>query len=278
MAVDASRVRHRTPGWQAALTLRYAELGGRTLLRHEHVGPLRVQRPFFPEDDVNHTYLLHPPGGLVGDDELRIQADVEAGAHSLITTPGATKAYRNVCSGARVTQRFNVQGALEFLPQETILFDGARLRSHTHFELGHAARFVSWETLCLGRVADEQRFTTGHADFRTTIAGPSGLLYDDRLVLEGGSALLREPWGLGGSPVSGVMLAYPADEQLLGIARERLRVDAEGFAATLLDQLLVVRALERQSQAALSAFREVWSAIRPRLLGRAPCAPRIWST
>lgn len=278
MAVEATLAQEHTPGWRAALTLRYAAMSGRTLLRHAHVGPLRVQRPFFPEGGVNHTYLLHPPGGLVGDDELEIRAEVEAGAHGLITTPGATKAYRNVCSGARVAQRFDVQGVLEFLPQETILFDGARLRSHTHFELGNAARFVSWEVICLGRVADEQSFTRGQVDFRTTVSAPSGRLYDDRFVMAGGSALLREPWGLNGCPVSGVMLAYPADEQLLGIAREHLPAQSQGFAATLLDQLLVLRALTRQSQEVQSAFREVWSAIRPGLLGRTPCTPRIWST
>ena len=278
MQVDVMPTRERTRGWQAELSLRFSAVGERTLLRHAHAGPLRVQRPFFPEGGVNHTYVLHPPGGLVGDDELTIRADVEAHSHALMTTPGATKAYRNVCTGASIAQEFHVQGALEFLPQETILFDGARVRSHTHFELGGAARFVSWETVCLGRVADQQSFSTGHADFRTTVADPGGLIYDDRLVLAGGSPLLSTPWGLNGSPVAGVMLAYPAAEQLLGMARTHLTTRSQGIAATLLDRLLVVRALECQSCEVQEAFRDVWAAIRPDLLGRAPCAPRIWST
>jgi hypothetical protein len=55
-------------GWRASLSLSYSQAGARTLLSHQHSGPLRVQRPFFPEGGVNHTYVLHPPGGMVGDD------------------------------------------------------------------------------------------------------------------------------------------------------------------------------------------------------------------
>ena len=276
MDLVAAPAREMTRGWQAELALDYAAVNGRTLLRHRHAGPLRIQRPFFPEGGVNHTYLLHPPGGLVGDDVLSIRTQVEAGAHGLITTPGATKAYRNVRAGASIEQRFDVEGTLEFLPQETILFDGSRLRSRTHFVLGAAARFVSWEVLCLGRTSGEQGFRSGRADFRTTVAGPDALHFDDRLVFDGGSALLHEPWGLDGCPVSGVMLAYPVDDQLLGVAREQLA--GTSYAATRLDQLLVVRALERHSQQVRRVFSGVWSAIRPGLMGMPACAPRIWST
>ncbi|MFN2317914.1 MAG: urease accessory protein UreD, partial [Gemmatimonadales bacterium] len=86
--------------WSASLELGFqSRLGGGrqsthlSLLRHE--GPLRVQRPFYPEGAQGccHVYLLHPPGGLVSGDVLRIDAAVGEGAHALLTTPAAAKVY-----------------------------------------------------------------------------------------------------------------------------------------------------------------------------------------
>jgi len=79
-------------GWHAALELGFAAASGATrLARRKHRGPLVVQRPFLPEGPgVAHVYVLHPPGGLVGGDELTLDVEVDAGAHALVTTPAAS--------------------------------------------------------------------------------------------------------------------------------------------------------------------------------------------
>src|SRR4051794_18255979 len=73
--------------WSAALALRYALVKEKTvLMQRAHRGPLFVQRPFYPEGDaVCHTYLLHPPGGIVGGDALETRIDVESGGQVLLT-------------------------------------------------------------------------------------------------------------------------------------------------------------------------------------------------
>ncbi len=54
-------------GWKANLSLEFKATALRTVIsKREHKGPLAIQRPFYPEDDVCHVYLLHPPGGVVG--------------------------------------------------------------------------------------------------------------------------------------------------------------------------------------------------------------------
>src|SRR5262245_38788911 len=106
-------------GWQAALELGFAaEHGATRLARRAHRGPLVVQRPFLPEGPgVCHVYVLHPPGGLVGGDELALDVDVASGAHALVTTPAAGKVYRTNGATARQIQRLRVAGGarLEWL-------------------------------------------------------------------------------------------------------------------------------------------------------------------
>ncbi len=81
--------------WQAKLDLKFRQAGKRTILaERRHVGPLVVQRPFYPEGPICHVYLVHPPGGIVGGDALSLQVDVEPQAHALLTTPAATRFYR----------------------------------------------------------------------------------------------------------------------------------------------------------------------------------------
>jgi len=71
-------------GWQAYLTLGFAHNHGKTILAHRrHSGPLTVQRPFYPEGNVCHVYLLHPPGGVVAGDRLVIDINAATGSAGL---------------------------------------------------------------------------------------------------------------------------------------------------------------------------------------------------
>lgn len=92
--------------WAASLTLGFSACpeGDNRITRMSkahHYGPLRVQRPFYPEgrDGCCHVYLLHPPGGLASGDALKVEVSVESGAHTLITTPSANKLYKADSNG-----------------------------------------------------------------------------------------------------------------------------------------------------------------------------------
>lgn len=117
--------------WHARLDLDYraetAAAGRRTHLAFRHEGPLRILQSLYPEGDaICHNVIVHPPGGLVGGDVLDMRVKVGAGAHALVTTPGATRFYRSEAGEALQTAHLQLAEAarLEWLPLETLCFDG----------------------------------------------------------------------------------------------------------------------------------------------------------
>jgi urease accessory protein len=271
-------------GWAAALELGFERRAGRTVLAHRrHQGPLLVQRPFHPEGSgVCHVVLLHPPGGVVGGDRLRLEAAVGAGAHALLTTPAATKLYRSAGPAAElsVTLRVEEGGTLEWLPQETIAFAGARARQVTRVELAPGARFLGWEVLCLGRPAAGEAFDSGEVCQSFDVGRDGRPLLVERGRFAGGSELLGARWGLGGWPVLATLLAVRPGDGLDAVWREAVvEPPAAGLAAiTVVNGVLVGRCLAPHAQVARRWLLAAWQALRPALAGAPACPPRIWST
>ena len=274
---DAARQR----GWHAELSLCCEQRRERTVLaRKSQLGPLTLQRPFYPEGPVCHLYLLHPPGGVVGGDALDIAIDVGPGAHALVTTPGATKFYRSAGTDALVTQRLSVAAGagLEWFPQEAILFPGARVRSRTEVALQADASFMGWELLSLGRPVIGERFDSGALHMGLCLSRDGRPLLTDRLRV----TLPRHldgPSGLRGRPVVGTFAATGCDADALQVAREAAGLPAGVLLGmTLLDDLLVARCLSGATEPVQRVFCTLWGALRPMLRGREACPPRIWAT
>lgn len=265
--------------WRALLELDYAAGAARTYLRQwRHEGPLLVQRALHPEPGgVCHSYVLHPPSGLVGGDELFLAARLRENTKVLLTTPAATKFYRSAGPTAQLTQSLRVANgaSCEWLPQENLLYDGARVRVRTRVELTAAARFFGWEIACFGRPACAEAYTHCAADLGFELWREGHPLVLERLR-SGGEAPVRGA-GLRGHAVSGSLLATGADRVDLDCARA---VDAGSILAgvTLLGDVLVCRALAAQAEPVRQWFENIWTRLRPRLLGRAAHAPRIWAT
>jgi len=267
-----------TTGWQARLELGFGLRSGRTALVHrQQRGPLAVQRPFYPEGDTCHLYLLHPPGGVVGGDSLHIQAEVAEGAHALVTTPGATKFYLSAGDTAEQVQTLRVApgAALEWLPRENIFFPGAITKLKTRIELSAGARFIGWETQCLGLPVNAERFDSGHAEFQLQIDFETRPLLLERLTVT--PERLNGAAGLRGLPVNATMVATPVGDAELEQVRALL-AEVPSAGATLLDDLLVVRYLGDSTEQCGNLFITIWAAIRAAVIGRSPCPPRIWST
>jgi len=269
-------------GWEAQLDLRFEHRGSRTVLAHrKHAGPLVVQKPFYPEGPVCHVYIIHPPGGVVGGDKLTINVSSHEQAHTLITTPAANKFYRSSGPMAQLHQRLSMtsNAVVEWLPQETILFNGSAVHSNTRVELNTDSTFIGWEITCLGRPASGEQFTRGLFRQQFELWKQRQPLVVERTLLQGGQPVLHSAWGLQSFTVTATLIAYPADNALLDMARCAIVADDETLcSATLLQEVLICRYLGHHAEQAKAVFTMLWSAIRPALLKRNSCIPRIWKT
>jgi len=268
-----------TSGWQARLDLEFNHREDKTILSyHRQQGPLGVQRAFYPEGDVCHVYVLHPPGGIVGGDSLTMNTHVESHASALITTPGATKFYRSLKQTSYQKQIFHVRehATLEWLPQGNIFFPGAHAHTRTEINLASRASFVGFEIHCLGLPACNQTFSDGLLRLEFIISREGRPILIDRLQVDADS--LNAPAGLRGNAVVGMLVATPADNMLLKAVRAVLSKDSKSIAATLIDDCLCIRYLDNSTEQCQKLFIKAWQVIRPLSLKREACPPRIWAT
>ena len=270
-------------GWDARLELRFERAAFRTVLAaRRHAGPLRVQKALYPEGPaVCQVVVVHPPGGIVAGDSLRIEVDAGPRAHAQLTTPGAAKWYRSAGPFARSDTVLRVAaGALvEWLPQETMLFDGARAAIRLRVELAREARFVGWDVTHLGRTASGERFASGRLRQTVEIVDADGMLWCERALLDGDSRALQSGAILNGAPVFGTMIAAGIDVDGGALAACRAVSPASGEGAvTRLPHLLVARYRGSCARVARTYFASLWRVLRPSLAGRDAVPPRIWNT
>lgn len=276
--------------WAASLELRFAQRPSgqgpvTRLVRNSHEGPLRVQRPFYPEGPGGccHVYLLHPPGGLVSGDALTFQTTVESGAHALLTTPAAAKLYRSDRNGVAWKQhvQLHVQpgATLEWLPQETLAFDGSRGTQSTTIDMAEGARCLGWEMMALGRPESDLPFVSGHLEQGFCLTQTGRPLWIERQILDPQHRRFREYWGQGGAVVQGTLWAVGLGDESAAI--EALRAElppSPRWAVTRRGGVLLLRYLGSDRNEAWNQCEHAWRVLRPRLAGVAAQRPRIWST
>ncbi|WP_419832993.1 urease accessory protein UreD [Endozoicomonas atrinae] len=272
-------------GWRAGIEVELKHLNGRTLMgRTRHYGPLRIQRPFWPEGkDLTHLYILHPPGGLVAGDELVQRFSVRKGARGLVTTPAAGKVYFNG-NGQLQKQTTHItvsdSASMEWLPQETILFDGAITELDTRIELTGNALYAGWDIICLGRTASGEKFTRGQLTQHLSLTRDSKPLYLERLSFDAESELPNSLLGLHNHTVFGTVLITLENPPDLSSLHNQL-VDKGWHQVTAITWragVFIVRYLGDSSEQARTIFTWIWETERERFNGRTGCRPRIWNT
>jgi urease accessory protein len=262
----------------------FAVRAGATRLKHlyQHE-PLRVLFPLPAVGDVPMAALVITAGGLVGGDRIEIAGTVGDDARALIGPQAAEKVYRSLGATTTVDIALTVgaRGWLEYLPLETILFDGARLDRRCRIEVAAGARAIAGEILVFGRLARGEVMRTGTVRDTVEVRRDGRLVWADAFDLRGEPARLDHPAGLAGGRALATLI-YVGDDaaELLETVRD-LQAEAKGASgeragATALGPVLVARWAGRDVLAMRRAYATVWQALRARAGGLPPALPRLW--
>ncbi|MDB5871452.1 MAG: urease accessory protein ureD [Ramlibacter sp.] len=273
--------------WHARLSLDYSVENARCVARFEHDGPLRILQTLYPEGDaICHNVLVHPPGGLVGGDTLEIAIRARAGAHGLVTTPGASRFYRS--QGEVAAQRTHItlqeNARLEWLPLEAICYSGCLAENHVVMDLAPGSELIGWDVAALGLPESQLHFDEGsllqHLELR-------GAWLERGRIAARDARLMDSPLGLAGNRcIATLFLAAGSEmprarrEQALELAREVIAAHPlrECAGATAPGpQVVAVRVLAPQVEPALGLLKAVRDAWRPGLWNLPATRPRTWA-
>lgn len=256
-------------------------LGGRTVLgRMEEEGPSRARFPRSGRRGASlEAVLINTGGGVAGGDSVATHMVARSGAHLVATTQAAEKVYRSDGATSKIDVDLVVEpgGALDWLPQWTILFDESRTARTIYAEVAEGGRLLLVEPVALGRAARGERFAAGMLTDRWRIRRDGRLIYADGFQLGGDIAnLLDRPAVASGAAAFATVLLVAADaEARLEAVRAALGLPDElppglEAGASAWDGMLSVRLLGRDSAVLDTALR--------RMIGTLGVAdpPRIW--
>jgi urease accessory protein len=243
--------------------------------------PLRVLFPNPTAGDPPVAALVTTSGGLVGGDRLDVEISVGENAALMAIGQAAEKVYRSLGSDCIVDIALDVAdgGWLEWLPQETILFEGARLRRSTTLTVTGTARALAGEMLVFGRVARGETLSYGLIRDAWTVRRDGRLAWADALHMDGDEIAysLDAAAGFAGARAYATAIyAGPDAETHLELARAAAAADGVRSGATLCGTVLVVRWLGADPGAVRRAFGEFWMRFRV-AAGQLPARlPRLW--
>lgn len=260
--------------------LRFGYIGAQThRLDMAESGGYRARFPT-TFDATSEAVLINTGGGMAGGDAMSVEIELGPGSDAVVTTQAAEKIYRSQGADTRIRTALSVgEGAcLAWLPQESILFSGARLARALSVDLAADARLVACETVFFGRTAMGETLQRGALRDRWRIRREGRLVFAEDVRLEGAitETLARPAIGAGARAAATLIAVGPDLGHKLEQARELMAADAADGAvesgAGIVSDLLVIRLLSPDA----CALRRVLVTLLGHLTGRA--LPRTWST
>jgi urease accessory protein len=269
------------PGWHGHLQLTYRYDRSITqAIRHQGTAPLKVQRSFYPESAaICHNTILHTAGGIVGGDKLGIEIDLQPQSRAVITTAAAGKIYgsNGHVASQSIVQNISDNACLEWLPQETIIFDRAIFHQHLRVNLCPTATWLGWEINRFGRTARGEKFRHGEWKSATEVYRAGKPVWIDRQVLYGDETI-DSPHSLAGYPIVGSLawIGTEVSKELVCEARSLFAGAPSKIGVTRLTEGLLCRYRGDSTTEVRQWFTSVWHLLRQTFLHSPPLHLRVW--
>jgi urease accessory protein len=249
------------------------QVDGLTRRHHLHEsGSLRVRFPS-PEDDGLSAVLVNTAGGIAGGDRFEIDLATGEGTRLTVTTAAAEKIYRadGPAAELNITLKAEASSHLSWLPQETILFDRARIRRRFEVDLSEDASLLLCEIVVFGRLAMGELVRSGEFFDRWRLSRDGRLVFAEDVRLDGdiGEKLASPAIAKGGVAI-GTALIVPGDEALL----EKIRELSESFGGEVGVSAWNGFAMARFCAQDAARLRADMMAVLGRASGSA--LPRLW--
>jgi urease accessory protein len=249
------------------------QVEGVTRRHHLHEsGSLRVRFPS-PEAEGLSAVFVNTAGGIAGGDRFDIDIAAREGSRLAVTTAAAEKVYRAQGPAAQlnITLKAGADAHLAWLPQETILFDGARILRRIDIDLAESASLLLCEIVVFGRAAMGERMRHGEFVDRWRIRRGTRLVFAETIRLDGdiGGKLARPAIAKAGAAI-GTALIVPGDEMLV----ERIRELSESFGGEVGISCWNGFAMARFCAQDAARLRTDMMAVLGRASGTA--LPRLW--
>ena len=245
--------------------------------------PYKLQRPFYPQGQQTcYSTILHTAGGIVGGDKLSQSIQLQPETHAVITTAAASKVYRSreLTASQTVNLMVGEDACLDYLPRETIVFNGAQYQQQLRVNLASTATFFNWEIVRFGRSARGEQFLQGNWRSRTEVWQNERLLWVDCPWLPGKKTILGSPHGLGGYPLVGTLVWFgkPVPSQIIGEVRnlwDKSETTGEAGTTALMSGLLC-RYRGNSRAEVINWFTNIWRLMRQFDGKEQPVTPRVW--
>ena len=237
--------------------------------------PVRILTPSI-QGGIPEAVLANTSGGIAGGDTSHIDILVAQNSQALVTGQAAEKIYRSIDMPASIRTVIKIEdgSTLEYLPQESILFDGAKLNRAVNISLGARSCLLLSEMFVLGRWAMNEDFTRGIFLDRWSIDVAGQPIWREGLRVEGGLSSLSSSLGFANArALATIFYAGANAAEVLGLARD---VIGPMGGATIVRGMLVVRMLGNEAGMLKQQLSEIISIIRAAALGRPAEVPRVW--
>jgi urease accessory protein len=254
-----------------ALNAKFAEGATRRARVHEQ-GSLRVRCPG-PSAGELEAMIINTAGGMAGGDHFDLDIAVGTGARLLVTSAAAEKVYRTLGAETTIAAKLDVaaSGALAWLPQETILFDRARLRRTIEVDLAADARLLLAEAVIFGRSGMGETVVDGLLLDRWRVRRGGRLLHAESVRLDGNvAASLAQSAVAGGGVAIASVLSVPGDDAMVAAVRDASRQCRGEVGASAWNGIAVVRVVAADGAALRHDLARVLATLRGGQL------PRPW--